>query len=55
MNDQSTSMLHNQLNLLDSTLEHVLSKVFNDTEAKKYIDLFHVDVESLKKNGIDIG
>ena len=42
------------LDTLDSLFNHVLSTVFNDREANKFIDIFRVDAERLKKDGIEV-
>ena len=57
MNDKSipvSSAINRRLNMLDSTFSHLKSTVFNEREAKKFIDTFCVDNENLVENHIEV-
>ena len=56
-NDRSTfvwSSVNSNLETLQSGSDMLVSSVFNDTESKKFIDIFHVDVDRLEKGGIEV-
>ena len=57
MNDRSSlrmTTVCNELESLDGYSCSLESTVFNDREADKFIDEFHVDIERLKKDGIQV-
>ena len=50
----STSQIRDMLSKLDESCHQLVTTVFSNEEAEKYIDEFRVDVEKLKEQGTEV-